>query len=185
MEHAYPMPAFPTLSTLDLEASRRFYVDGLGFHHVFSISGPDGRPVVEHIRFARYADVLLEQEHRASDGATTERGLGVRLSFSLALANRDCNEFAQRARAFGARVVGPVERPWNTREVEVIDPDGYVLVFTEPVDPTRSFDDVLEGIATSPGGSDAPAESPAGAVARKEGAVSSTRIGRMEVDDER
>jgi catechol 2,3-dioxygenase-like lactoylglutathione lyase family enzyme len=123
------MPAFPTLSTQSVEASRRFYVDGLGFQQVFSIPGPDGRPIVEHIRFARYADVLLEQGPGGSDGASAKRGLDVRLSFSLALANRDCNELAQRARAYGARVSGPAERPWNVREVEVIDPDGYVLVF--------------------------------------------------------
>jgi hypothetical protein len=72
------------------------------------------------------------------------------LSFSLALANRDCYEFAQRARAFGARVTGPVERPWNAREVEVIDPDGYALVFTEPLDTTKEFDQVLAQIQQVP-----------------------------------
>ena len=152
MEQAYPMPAFPTLSTQSVEASRRFYVDGLGFQHVFSIPGPDGRPIVEHIRFARYADVLLEQGPGGPDGASAKRGLGVRLSFSLALANRDCIEFAQQARAYGARVRGPAERPWNAREVEVIDPDGYVLVFTEPLDTTKEFDKVLAQIQHGPDG---------------------------------
>jgi catechol 2,3-dioxygenase-like lactoylglutathione lyase family enzyme len=151
----YPMPAFPTLSTQSVEASRRFYVDGLGFQHVFSIPGPDGLPIVEHIRFARYADVLLEQGPGGFDDASAKLGLGVRLSFSLALADRDCNEFAQRARAYGARVRGPVERPWNAREVEVIDPDGYVLVFTEPLDITKEFDDVLAKIGRGGDGSDA------------------------------
>ena len=142
----YPMPAFPTLAAQSLEAYRRVYVDGLGFQHVFSIPGPDGRPVVEHIRFARYADVLLEQEAGGAHPASVDRGLGVRLSFSLALAERDCEEFAERARASGARVKGPDVRPWNAREVEVIDPDGYVLVFTEPLDTTRDFDRVLAQI---------------------------------------
>jgi hypothetical protein len=101
---------------------------------------------VVHIRFARYADVLLEQDQGASEGGSAERGLGVRLSFSLALANRECHELAQRAWAYGARVKGPNERPWNAREVEVIDPDGYVLVFTEPLDRTTEFDKVLAQI---------------------------------------
>jgi catechol 2,3-dioxygenase-like lactoylglutathione lyase family enzyme len=150
MEQAYPMPAFPTLSTQSVEASRRFYVDGLGFQHVLSIPGPDGRPIEEHIRFARYADVFLEQGPGGSDGTSAKRGLGARLSFSLALANRDCNEFAQQARAYGARVRGPVERPWNARKVEIIDPDGYVLVFTERFDTTKEFDKVLAQIQHGP-----------------------------------
>jgi hypothetical protein len=146
----YPMPAFPTLAAQSLVTSRRFCVDGLGFQHVFSISGPDGQPVVEHIRFARYADVLLEQEAGGAHPASADRGLGVRLSFLLALAKRDCEEFAERARAFGARVKGPDERPWNAREVEVIDPDGYVLLFTEPLDTTKEFDQVLAQIQERP-----------------------------------
>ena len=143
----YPMPAFPTLSTSSLGVSRRFYVDGLGFRHVFSISGPDGQPVVEHIRFARYADVLLEQEPPGLDYGTVGRGRGVRITFSAALANRRCTEIAERARRYGARVEGPVERPWNVREVEVTDPDGYVLVFSEPLDTGKSMEEVLDDIA--------------------------------------
>jgi catechol 2,3-dioxygenase-like lactoylglutathione lyase family enzyme len=143
----YPMPSFPTLSTSDLEASMRFYVDGLGFHHVFSIPGPDGRPVVEHVRFARYADLLLEREHPGSALDAGPRGRGVRLTFSLPLANCTAEKIAGRAQSLGAPVEGPVERPWNAREVVVTDPDGYVLVFTEPLDTSRTMDDVLENIA--------------------------------------
>ena len=40
-----------------------------------------------------------------------------------------------------------MERPWNAREVVVTDPDGYVLVFTEPLDASRTMDEVLDTIA--------------------------------------
>jgi catechol 2,3-dioxygenase-like lactoylglutathione lyase family enzyme len=143
----YPMPAFPTLSTSDLEMSKRFYVEGLGFSHVFSIPGPDGQPIVEHIRFVKYGDVLLERESPDSDCGTASRGRGVRITFSAALAHRTCQEIAERARGYGAQVEGPVERPWNVREVTVSDPDGYLLVFTEPLDTTKPMDEVLEEIA--------------------------------------
>jgi catechol 2,3-dioxygenase-like lactoylglutathione lyase family enzyme len=142
----YPMPAFPTLLASSLEASRRFYVEGLGFQHVFSIPGPDGKPVVEHIRFARYADILLEQEAPGSELKTGPRGRGVRLTFSLPLAERSAQEIVDRARSWGATVEGPVERPWNTRDVVVSDPDGYVLVFTEPLDLGKTMDQVLDDI---------------------------------------
>jgi uncharacterized protein (DUF1697 family) len=38
---------------------------------------------------------------------------------------------------------GAVETAYNTREVTVEDPDGYTLVFSEPVDTSRSFEDVM------------------------------------------
>ena len=139
----YPMPAFPTLQVTDLEASTHFYVDGLGFMHIFSIPGPYGIPMVEHIRFSRYADILLEQESENEMFEDFPHGLGVRLSFSLPPAKRDCDEIAQRAHEIGARVEGPIERPWNVREVVITDPDGYTLVFTEPIDISKSIDDVI------------------------------------------
>ena len=42
---------------------------------------------------------------------------------------------------------GPVTRPWNTRDIVVRDPDGYTLVFFEPVDRTRSFEDVMGSVS--------------------------------------
>ena len=143
----YPMPGFPTLMAYNLPESRRFYVEGLGFKHVFSMPGPGGQPVLEHIRFCRYADLLLEQGAPAAGEDGRALGLGVRLTFSLALADRNAEEMAQRARALGALVEGPVERPWNARDVVVADPDGYVLVFTEPVDMAATFEQVLENVA--------------------------------------
>ena len=44
---------------------------------------------------------------------------------------------------------GPVNRPWNTREIVVHDPDGYTLVFFEPVDITRTFEDVMGNVSDS------------------------------------
>jgi catechol 2,3-dioxygenase-like lactoylglutathione lyase family enzyme len=143
----YPMPAFPTISTPSLETSTRFYVEGLGFERVFSIPGPGGESILEHLRFARYADLLLEQEPPHAELGAAQRGRGLRLTFSAALAGRTCEEIANRARAYGARVEGPLERPWNTRDVVVTDPDGYTLVFTEPVDIAKTMDDVLADIS--------------------------------------
>ena len=40
-------------------------------------------------------------------------------------------------------VEGPLDRPWNVREVTVQDPDGYRLRFSEPIDTNLSFDEVM------------------------------------------
>jgi catechol 2,3-dioxygenase-like lactoylglutathione lyase family enzyme len=143
----YPMPAFPTLSASDLAVSLRFYVDGLGFQHIFSMPDSEGQPILHHIRFARYADLLLEQEPPGSEPGAESRGRGVRLTFSLPLAERTADEVARRAKRLGALIEGPVERPWNTRDLVVADPDGYVLVFTEPLDLGKTMDQVLKDVA--------------------------------------
>jgi lactoylglutathione lyase len=143
----YPMPAFPTLSVDDLAASKEFYVEGLGFEVIFSFAPPGGPHLLEHLRWARYADVLLEPARQ--DGEP--RGRGMRLNFSAALAGRPCVEIAEQARAHGAHVEGPLDRPYNVREVIVTDPDGFVLVFSEPLDVGRTFDEVMGGIEQAGG----------------------------------
>ena len=40
-----------------------------------------------------------------------------------------------------------LRRPWNTRDIAVHDPDGYTLVFFEPGDTTRSFEDVMGSVS--------------------------------------
>jgi hypothetical protein len=84
----------------------------------------------------------------------------VRLTFSLPLAGRSSEELAERARGLGALVEGPVRRPWNVRDVVVADPDGYLLVFTEPVDITKTMDEVLDDVARTERPDPAPADPP-------------------------
>jgi catechol 2,3-dioxygenase-like lactoylglutathione lyase family enzyme len=143
----YPMPSFPTLSVTDLAASKAFYVEALGFQVIYSFAPAGGPSMLEHLRWARYADLLLVP------GGPDEgrKGRGLRLTFSAALAGRTGAEIAERARAHGANVEGPVERPYNVREVVVTDPDGFVLVFTEPVDLDRTFDDVMGDVEQAGG----------------------------------
>ena len=61
------------------------------------------------------------------------------MNFSLPLAGRQAGDMAQRALELGALVEGPVQRPWNVRDVVVRKPDGYLVVFTEPIDITAAF----------------------------------------------
>jgi len=45
------------------------------------------------------------------------------------------------------RVEGPLERPWNVRELTVYDSDGYRIHFLEPVDTEKSFEEAVTGFA--------------------------------------
>jgi uncharacterized glyoxalase superfamily protein PhnB len=142
-EEIYPMPSFPTLIVRDLAASSDFYQNALGFKHIFSMPGPGGQPALVHLRWVKYADLLIA---RPRDGKelTEPRGVGIALNFNLFdQFGGDIDAFAKRAQEHGANVSGPVNQPWNVREVTVTDPDGYKLVFTVPLNINLGFDKML------------------------------------------
>ena len=143
-EEIYPMPSFPTLIVKDLEASANFYQNTLGFKHIFTMPGPDGQPRLVHLRWVKYADLLITKS-RDKEELPEPKGVGVSLNFSMFdHPNGDIDSFAKRARENGANVTGPIDQPWNVREVTVLDPDGYRLVFTVPLNLNLSFDEVIE-----------------------------------------
>ena len=119
------MPAFPTLEVSDIAASASWYQDALGFVDVFTFRSADRRPLLVHLRWAKGADILLVPERSSPNGA---RGRGVLLTFL----EMDVDSLAARMRGRGIVVDGPTSTPWNTRDVAVVDPDGYSLRFTAP-----------------------------------------------------
>ena len=122
----YPMPSFAVLAVSDVERSSRWYQETLGFADVFTMHGGDGASLLAHLRWCTFADVLLTPSRAPIDGP---RGLGVALNFATVSAD----DVATRARAAGATIAdGPIDRPWNVRDVTILDPDGYRLVFTAP-----------------------------------------------------
>ena len=143
----YGMPTFPMIAASDLAASSRWYQDVLGFADVFTMRGPDNRPLLAHLRWSKWADVLITQ---ARVPVEPPRGRGITLNFMTL----DVDALAERARAAGANVLeGPVDRPWNARDFTIADPDGYRLNFTGPSSSAArmSFDEVIERARKSNG----------------------------------
>jgi uncharacterized glyoxalase superfamily protein PhnB len=136
----YPMPAFPTLDVRDLEASARWYQEVLGFRHIFTIPGPGG-PVVVHLRWVKYGDLLL----RRPMGPPDDRPKGVGLSLSFAVFEGKVDDVAERARRHGARLeTEPKNQPWNARDFSIRDPDGFLLTFTQgPVEEGLGMDRIV------------------------------------------
>jgi len=142
-EEIYPMPSFPTLIVRDVETSSKFYQNTLGFKHIFTMPGPDGQPSLAHLRWTKYADLLLTISRDGRE-LPEPRGVGISLSFHMfEHFHGDMEAFAKHARENGANVTGPVDQPWNIREVTVIDPDGYNLIFVVPINLNLSFDEVM------------------------------------------
>ena len=138
----YPMPMFPTLSVEDIRESETWYSAKLGFSVIFTIPGADGAAMLVHLRWRKYADLLLVPETN-SPYPTHEKGKGITLAFLTE--TETIHDMAARLEKRGVELdEGPVVRPWNTRDIVVLDPDGYRLTFFEPIDTTRTFEDVIE-----------------------------------------
>jgi catechol 2,3-dioxygenase-like lactoylglutathione lyase family enzyme len=138
----YPMPAFPTLIVRDLEASARWYQEVLGFKHVFTIPDPGGGPILVHLRWIKYGDLLLRRQMAPPDDRP--KGVGIILSFAVFEGRVD--DVAERARRLGAQLeTEPKNQPWNARDFSIRDPDGFLLTFTQgPVDPGLGMDSILQ-----------------------------------------
>jgi len=119
----YPMPAFVTLAVADVERTVDFYVGALDFVELFRMPGPDGGgPALVHLRRWRYQDILVRPG---------EADPGSGWAVSVAAVADELPGLVERARAHGhGEVSDPTDTPWNTRDVNVTDPDGYRLVYT-------------------------------------------------------
>lgn len=138
----YPMPSFPSLMVGDPRASAAWYQRVLGFQLVFEMPGPGDAPILVHLRWAKYADLLLLPERAQSP---VEKGVGVTLNYAMGSGSVD--DLAARIRSEGVSILtGPVDQPWNARELTLPDPDGYRLTFTQVIDRNRSFDAVIENV---------------------------------------
>lgn len=113
----YPMPMFVTLPAEDPQQLADWYVAALGFGVMFA--GP-----VIHLRRQKYQDILIVR------GAASPGGPTISI-----MADGEVDTLAERVRGVpvSGRVVveGPVDTPWNTRDLRVTDPAGYRLVVTQ------------------------------------------------------
>jgi len=122
----YPMPMFATLAVADVRAVAAWYESALGFRTMFCAPGVGGQPSLVHLRRRKYQDLLI----RAASG-DSQPAANLTLSFN---ADGDLDALADLARAAApvgtSSVAGPVDTPWNTRDLRVTDPVGNRLVFT-------------------------------------------------------
>ncbi len=138
MEEFYPMPLFVKLSVSDVAASARWYEAAIGFRSVYALTGDDGAQILNHLRLGRYQDLMLIAQPQNSNEPNKGQGVVINLTIDEGI-----DSLARQAMSAGAKVEGPEETPWNTREVTVSDPDGYTLTFSQVVDPDRAFSDVM------------------------------------------
>ncbi len=142
MEEIYPMPAFAQLQVANLDYATRWYTSILKFRTIFSMPGQDGNPIMVHLRRSRYQDLLLIRAQKPRESSIVA---GVTLYFQFEDDWDALAALAERARQTETSLVeGPLDTPWNTREVRLYDLDGYHLVFTKgPVIEKTSMQDIV------------------------------------------
>ena len=118
----YVMPAFATLEVTDLEASTRWYVEGLGFEILAELPGPQGRTALVHRRRERYQDLLLV--------AAGDRGPSLGLSFAAGDEDLQARSTALAGTPGGSHEE-PCRTPWNTLDLVAHDPDGNRVTLTQ------------------------------------------------------
>lgn len=125
----YPMPAFATLAVADVAGIAAWYDRALGFSTVFRAPDIGGQPAMVHLRRRKYQDLLITLAQPGAAPADAPSSLT--LSFQ---ADGEVDSLAERARSAEplgrSSIAGPVNTPWNTRDLRVTDPAGHRLVFT-------------------------------------------------------
>jgi uncharacterized glyoxalase superfamily protein PhnB len=122
----YPMPMFVTLAVADVNGVSAWYQRALGFSTMFAGPEGGGQPSLVHLRRRKYQDLLVTPG--PPDGTPPA---SLTLTFN---ADGEVDDLAARAREAeplgSSSIVGPVDTPWNTRDLRVTDPAGHRLVFT-------------------------------------------------------
>lgn len=140
----YGMPAFVTVPSGDLDTSIAYWTRGLGFFVLFSVPGR-----LVHLRRWMFQDVLLVP----ADPTVAAPPAPARSTVSFAAVLRQIDDLAESCRAIDPESVLAVrDTPWNTRDVEVVTPEGLSVVLTaaKPFDPAGEAAAGLAAIGITP-----------------------------------
>lgn len=117
-----PRLNFVTLVVTDLDRSRRFYLDGLGWRAALDVAD---EVVMVHVGNKLVLSLWSEAAARAEIGEVTRGGT---LPFTLAhnvAAPDEVDAVLEAARAAGATVYGAKERDWGGYSGYFTDPDNF------------------------------------------------------------
>lgn len=111
----------PSLTVNDLQASLRFWVDGVGF--TLEERWEENGELKGVMLVAGSCHLGLSQDDWAK-GRDRAKGVGFRLWAETA---QSLDDIAARLRQRGVEMDGPKDEPWGGRSLTVTDPDGFTL----------------------------------------------------------
>ena len=118
----------------DVRATAEFYVERLGFEVTNTLEEPDGSWAWVNVRRGAVAFMFTERHTHADDpDADHTHPDEPVLTGSLYVNVDDVDALAAE---LAGRVIldfGPADQPHGMREIGVTDPNGYVLLFGQPL----------------------------------------------------
>jgi hypothetical protein len=132
----YGMPMFTRSPTADLEASRDFWVRGLGFIDLFTIPGQ-----ITHLRRWAFQDALLVPGEPPAEGPAVE--------VYFPCVPSQIEEIRERCERLAPGCTeGPRETPWNSTELTVVTPERTRVVMTaaRPIAPDSELADEMREV---------------------------------------
>jgi catechol 2,3-dioxygenase-like lactoylglutathione lyase family enzyme len=121
---------FPSLTVSDIAASRRFYVDGLGFSVKDEWKDDKGTVMGYMLNAGSAASGLGIGQDDFAKGRDRVKGTGVRFWIET---GQDLEAIAKGVKAAGFKLDSePAKLQWGKMAFAVSDLDGYKLTITEP-----------------------------------------------------
>ncbi|HEY6307133.1 MAG TPA: VOC family protein [Candidatus Angelobacter sp.] len=114
----------PNLMVHDVTSSLKFYEQVLGLQRRLTV--PDREPYVFVSLVAGEVEIFLNQDQ---SGAKPQAG-----GMSLYMELQGLDQLLDRVQQHGTKIEVPLnETFYGMREFAVLDPDGYMIIFAEPV----------------------------------------------------
>jgi catechol 2,3-dioxygenase-like lactoylglutathione lyase family enzyme len=121
---------FPSLTVSDVAASRKFYVDGLGFSVQDEWKDDKGKVMGYMLNAGGPGSGLGIGQDDFAKGRDRVKGIGIRLWIET---DQDLASIASSVKAAGFALDSePAKLQWGKMAFAVTDPDGYKLTVTEP-----------------------------------------------------
>lgn len=139
----YPMPLFIKLIVNNVKNSCLWYEEVLGFQKIFTMKNLDDELSLAHIRLSKHQDLLLSKQVPEFLPSFNKRGQGVIIYINLF--DQSIESLVKKLTSKGTVIISELEnKPWNTREFIIQDPDGYQIAFSQVIDPDKNFSEVLK-----------------------------------------
>lgn len=129
----YEMPLFIKIFTNNLEASKKWYEEKLGFTTVYDFPNPNGAVIMSHLRREKCQDFMLiagEFEYQKD---------------SHIIVNLAVKNIEQIANHFSSNeIMHPLtKQPWNAKELTICTLEGLQITLSEQQEKNLNFDEVM------------------------------------------
>ena len=129
----YSMPMFNKFLVNDIEKSSEWYQENLGFKSIFKFNNEQNQILMEHLRLAKYQDLML------ISGKQFEVGNAVYTNILVP------NIRILKQRISSQYIVEDLEgKPWNSIEMTIKDLDNHLITLTQSNIKNEEFNALMQ-----------------------------------------